>query len=674
CRALLTGVNPHTVFFIDYGNAMEVTPSELLPLPLKLKSLCPLAIRIKLAEGTSSKYFSTEEMGKLSVRALEKVQNVVIVLVEGESYIQSVLDHELSQAAEPPKPKRPNHVVAMLTPKSDAFVAITKAFGEDYFCGSLQISNGPEQFQSVDMISKTLKTKKANPNYVPVVNDDVIVKINKDSRLYRGYIMCVEEEGSSVALVDLGCVETPCKLASLPQEFKDIPPCGVRVILHTPTSSSLSALLGSELSLKNIKIKGDEVTADLGSFGRATIKPWVPMIEEVHIPAFKLENHTSAMVTAFHSPQAVYVRPLTPACIEVFSCVLQDVCAFCITAEPLQTPPLLGEIVAARWNVDNNFYRALVSKKENDSFKVIFLDFGNLETAVLDDLRKLPDNFKKIPATVVKIGLKDVPGPIFNLSATQLMNDIVAKESKLEVRHEGDLRNAVLVEESSGDVVNKILAQAMEPSWTENASKMHMVRSYMNTDLRYDVWEEGTKLEGAVVGVPSYSEILFVNRSDLFEYIHSVLTPQMTSYCRESKQTRYNPRPNELVLAQFEGDWYRAVVIDETRMAGDNTAMVFFIDYGNMGEMAIEELRKIVPEFAAIPAAVKRCKIAGLPRSESISDDVKAKITAELTALGSIELTVVKQFDGGYSVVWVPALKEASAKLGITLNRPVGFC
>ncbi|KAF6201400.1 hypothetical protein GE061_005848, partial [Apolygus lucorum] len=166
CRALLTGVNPHTVFFIDYGNAMEVTPSELLPLPLKLKSLCPLAIRIKLAEGTSSKYFSTEEMGKLSVRALEKVQNVVIVLVEGESYIQSVLDHELSQAAEPPKPKRPNHVVAMLTPKSDAFVAITKAFGEDYFCGSLQISNGPEQFQSVDMISKTLKTKKANPNYV----------------------------------------------------------------------------------------------------------------------------------------------------------------------------------------------------------------------------------------------------------------------------------------------------------------------------------------------------------------------------------------------------------------------------------------------------------------------------------------------------------------------------
>uniref|UniRef100_A0A146LCC1 Tudor domain-containing protein 1 n=1 Tax=Lygus hesperus TaxID=30085 RepID=A0A146LCC1_LYGHE len=673
CRALLTSLNPCTVFFIDYGNAEEISPDDLLPLPLKLKSTGPLAIRIKLAEGTSSKYFTMEEMATLSVRALEKLRNVVLVLVEGESYVQSVLDHELSQGADPAISKKPNHVLSMLTPKSDAFVVITKAFGEDYFCGSLQISNCPEPFQSVDAISTILKMKKANPNYKPVVNDDVIAKINTDSRLYRGYVMCVEDETSRVALIDLGCVETPSKLAALPQEFKDTPPCGVRVSLHQPTSSSLSVLLGSELSLGDIKIAGEEVTAVLGSFGRATITPWVPLIEEARVPAFKLENKTEAMITAFHSPQAVYLRPLTPACIEAFSCIIQDVCAFCITAEPLQSPPLLGELVAARWNIDNNFYRALVSKKEKDSFKVIFLDFGNLETVVLDDLRKLPANFKKIPATVVKVGLKDVPGPIFNLNATQIMNDVVANETKVIVGHEGDLRDVVLTEESSGDILNKILAQAMEPSWVKNASKMYLVRPYMNTDIKYDVWEEGTKLEGAVVGAPSHNQILFVNRSNLFEYIHTVLTPEMTKYCQESKETAYNPRPNELVLAKFEGDWYRAVCTSETRMTSDPTAMVFFIDYGNMGEMAINDMRKIVPEFASIPAAVKHCRIYGLPRSESISEENKKKITEALIALESIELIVVKQFEDGTSVVWVPSLVNTFTELGVPYNRPVGL-
>ncbi|CAB0020416.1 unnamed protein product [Nesidiocoris tenuis] len=77
----------------------------------------------------------------------------------------------------------------------------------------------------------------------PALNDDVIVKIDNDLRLFRGYIMCRDGETVGAALTDFGCVVEPIELWPLPSELKKLPSSAVRILFDKPLAIPESRLV-----------------------------------------------------------------------------------------------------------------------------------------------------------------------------------------------------------------------------------------------------------------------------------------------------------------------------------------------------------------------------------------------------------------------------------------------
>ena len=73
---------------------------------------------------------------------------------------------------------------------------------------------------------------------------------------------------------------------------------------------------------------------------------------------------------------------------------------------------------------------------------------------------------------------------------------------------------------------------------------------------------------------------------------------QNRTFCEGSDTARGEShwREKEFVLACFSEDmsWYHAQIL---QVGGDNTAKVFYVDYGSSEVLKFTELRKITPKF-----------------------------------------------------------------------------
>ena len=71
--------------------------------------------------------------------------------------------------------------------------------------------------------------------------------------------------------------------------------------------------------------------------------------------------------------------------------------------ESLQHPLKRGQIIAARYEEDDKWYRAKieeVNKGDNISYEVFFMDYGNYETVEQNNTLKLPTQLLEYPGLV----------------------------------------------------------------------------------------------------------------------------------------------------------------------------------------------------------------------------------------------------------------------------------
>ena len=57
--------------------------------------------------------------------------------------------------------------------------------------------------------------------------------------------------------------------------------------------------------------------------------------------------------------------------------------------------PIVGELVAAKYSEDKAWYRAEVTAEDNDTFSLLFIDYGTRETSTEVNIRELNDLFLK---------------------------------------------------------------------------------------------------------------------------------------------------------------------------------------------------------------------------------------------------------------------------------------
>lgn len=62
----------------------------------------------------------------------------------------------------------------------------------------------------------------------------------------------------------------------------------------------------------------------------------------------------------------------------------------------LKKPPVQGEMVIAKFQADDNFYRAIVKEINGDKFLLVYVDFGNEEVTDISRLYEMPNTLKAV--------------------------------------------------------------------------------------------------------------------------------------------------------------------------------------------------------------------------------------------------------------------------------------
>lgn len=89
-----------------------------------------------------------------------------------------------------------------------------------------------------------------------------------------------------------------------------------------------------------------------------------------------------------------------------FECVsirlwLYKIHVFIFGETKLKRPPIVGEIIAATY-LDDDLYRGIVTKIVNDKEVMVkYVDFGNEDPCLVENLRMVPNNFIEVSVNIV---------------------------------------------------------------------------------------------------------------------------------------------------------------------------------------------------------------------------------------------------------------------------------
>ena len=68
----------------------------------------------------------------------------------------------------------------------------------------------------------------------------------------------------------------------------------------------------------------------------------------------------------------------------------------------LKELPVVGQMVIAQF-ADENYYRAIVTKIQDDKITVSYVDFGNTEVTDIKKLKILSDNLKEVGYNLIYV-------------------------------------------------------------------------------------------------------------------------------------------------------------------------------------------------------------------------------------------------------------------------------
>ena len=286
-------------------------------------------------------------------------------------------------------------------------------------------------------------------------------------------------------------------------------------------------------------------------------------------------------------------------------------------AEEVIGNPRVGQVCCAQFSEDLDWYRAVVTCVSEAGVEVKFVDYGNIDVAVV--VKQLREEFFSLPVQCVDCSLHGV------LSMSEKNEEIEAKlaelcESKIlkaeVVNVSGDSVRVNLfyesgeTQESVADVLVKLGLAHLQPTAQEErrisiSEEGKMVYNYPESgdDFVYNVSLKSTSSpsEFWCQLVDSMSELKTL--SDKIEMFYQSLGENdLRVLCLQVGDT---------CCAQFTDDskWYRSQV---NKVCSDGQVCVRSVDYVKQETLTLDRIRKLDPGFAVLPVQALCCSIAGI--------------------------------------------------------------
>ena len=278
--------------------------------------------------------------------------------------------------------------------------------------------------------------------------------------------------------------------------------------------------------------------------------------------------------------------------------------------------PLLeeGAYCVAQYSSNFAWYRAQIVSIRQEGILVNFIDYGNSEEVIADNILALGSHFATLPSQAISCSMVEDEGYPFSPAVLDkfIEYDLNQNFSITVTSVTADGRCVVQLFDEDGNSVNDSLlnSQVMNQSAKQVAIPPPIVdttpaiKSYQ--PLQYNI---GNVVDVYICHIESPT-IFFCQPLELAAELDDMMT-EIGSYMA-SESSQQLPQENfcsgMVCLGQYteNDEWYRAII--EEVISGSN-ALVNFIDYGNKEVMSSDRIAVLPPQFAKLPIQAFQCSV-----------------------------------------------------------------
>lgn len=453
-RALITYVQQSRckVFFVDYGfseikdfQELRAIPSIYLNLPAQ--AICCSLPRDANIDLDEFRRLSTFEHLECHVLHRTAESYVVKLLRRGQN---SVVSHQMY-----------THQKLSVGSSCDVAVSYVNDLSEFY----IQLAHLKEQQNAISSILNS------GVRFVPISLAEctpgkaVCVAYSEDNMWYRAQIVKVNHENDiEVFFVDFGNYDN-VNLTDVKNMIPDLLKFPIQAykcyLYDIPIPSESKAKddtfdLFEELTSDQCLVAHIEIFSEELGYGVTLIpKNSSVSINDkllstiLSIPSVPLNDVENVYITSFDSETSFFAQ-LEKLDFDKLEQMQEEINTFYSKNQNVSFVPKAGNLVCARFQIDNQFYRAKVEKFKDGMCEVFFLDYGNRESITIKDIHSMDISFTKYPQFGILCAFESCSPrvPVDKLRSLMLENSFQIRI----LRKENDKWFVSLVENIPGNV------------------------------------------------------------------------------------------------------------------------------------------------------------------------------------------------------------------------------
>ncbi|XP_041369148.1 tudor domain-containing 6-like isoform X2 [Gigantopelta aegis] len=657
--------------YIDYGNIEELEFSRITALKQTFSSLPGQAIRCFLSVQQTPKQWSDEDIAKFKEQIGFGTELAHICVVKAKSadrigleiftassqplsdMFSALQPAPHSPAPEPALPIMADSLQSVTLPVDASLVRATVVDIVSFNNFSIHlVSETSIQYLKQLMLDISTYVESAEDRPNPIVGELVCAKFS-DGQWYRCKVEQVKDDHCVLLFVDFGNEDKVSKtlIKTCDKTFVNMPIQAVKGRLAGAVKTSEADLQSFATLVLSCVNKFKVLSYDSSEYeveiflsdgqclnDRFREAPLATSKDPAMLEKSSLPVQTSLTITAIkpvlHEIQPVAISFVTDPgnfCCQLLrkefkelSQITPSMVEYC-TKDPVPKgfSPQVGDFCFGQFS--GSFYRARVEKKlPKGLFELKYVDYGNVESVSIDDMRPMVKEFAEIPYLAVRCslhGLQPKEGS-WSEKCSDMLRQFMGKIMMLKVEDETNASYSVS------------LVQNEKPN--VHVAEMLLNKGFALSKLEKDEPSASTPTKQSVSPtIPSLAGSLHVGQQ--FQVIISNYCPpdrltveivdQEILDKRNELQAELNqavanlptvglsPQVGDYVVAQFSEDqqWYRAKV----EIISDTKLSVFYVDFGNKEDVELKNIRPLPTEWSKQPAFVVNCIIEGVHRANN---------------------------------------------------------
>ncbi|XP_029350220.1 tudor domain-containing protein 6-like [Echeneis naucrates] len=306
-----------------------------------------------------------------------------------------------------------------------------------------------------------------------------------------------------------------------------------------------------------------------------------------------------------------------------------------------------GSPCLALFSSDNQWYRAQVIKRNDNTLHVLYIDYGNESDVDITNVKSLPENLlDKAPQAFLCTlnGFDESSGVWDDQAYEDFYNLLVDKPLRVTVLDIGDHSDVAVPQYAVEVECENLLVNNALQKYRKSVSKENFttVRHQTEHSLQDDQTVSNIthlNVSGGNANASTYKKSKLSKNQTESAYASCIVDPGffwcqyanteelktlslLTQEAGQTKQETLFPEtfgPGSPCLSLFSSDnqWYRAQVTKRT----DNTLHVLYVDYGNESDVDITNVKSLPENLLDKAPQAFLCMLNGFDESSGVWDD-----------------------------------------------------